>query len=80
MFGRVVGDTIYNMMKMGEVELVGGGGERPLYPTQIKLTEVLVNPFEGMLRREHSRKTEGLEDVKSKKKGKKKGCQNIVKF
>lgn len=80
MFGRVVGDTIYNMIKMGEAELVDCGGERPLYPTQIKSTEVLVNPFEGMLRREHSQKVGGLEDVRSKKKGKKKAAKTLLSF
>ncbi|KAI9845453.1 MAG: Peptidyl-prolyl isomerase cwc27, partial [Pleopsidium flavum] len=52
MFGRVVGDTIYNLMKMGEAELVGEGSERPLYPAKVTGTEILVNPFEDMVRRE----------------------------
>ncbi|KAH0542585.1 hypothetical protein FGG08_002993 [Glutinoglossum americanum] len=47
MFGRVVGDTIYNLMKMSEAELVEGT-ERPLYPTKILSTEILVNPFEDV--------------------------------
>ncbi|KAL9046397.1 MAG: hypothetical protein Q9214_000756 [Letrouitia sp. 1 TL-2023] len=50
MFGRVVGDTIYNVMKMSEVELASDGGERPLYPTKITGTEILVNPFQDMVR------------------------------
>ena len=49
MFGRVVGDTIYNLMKMAEAELADGdGNERPLYPTKILGAEILVNPFEDM--------------------------------
>ncbi|KAI4212071.1 MAG: hypothetical protein LQ351_005253 [Letrouitia transgressa] len=50
MFGRVVGDTIYNVMKMSEAELAGDGGERPLYPTKITGTEILVNPFQDMVK------------------------------
>ena len=52
MFGRVVGDTIYNLMKMGEAELTDAeGSERPLYPTKITGAEILVNPFEDMMAR-----------------------------
>ncbi len=67
MFGRVVGDTIYNLMKMGEAELVDGS-ERPLYPTRITGTEILVNPFEDMKRRE----TKAKPVVETKKEVKKK--------
>ena len=57
MFGRVEGDTIYNLVKMGEAELAADqGSERPLYPTKITGTEVLVNPFEDMVKRELSRR------------------------
>lgn len=65
LFGRVVGDTIYNLMRMAEAELVEGSA-RPLYPTRILGAEVLVNPFEGMERRETvvGRKVEGVESKK----------------
>ncbi|KAI9680327.1 MAG: Peptidyl-prolyl isomerase cwc27 [Trizodia sp. TS-e1964] len=56
MFGRVIGDTIYNLAKMGEAELVEGGNNRPVYPTRILATEVLVNPFDDMVRREKKAK------------------------
>src|ERR1700761_2831956 len=50
LFGRVEGDTIYNLMKMAEAELVEGeGSERPLYPTKVTGAELLVNPFEDMV-------------------------------
>ncbi|KAK5629502.1 hypothetical protein RRF57_005217 [Xylaria bambusicola] len=49
-FGRVVGDTIYNLARMGEAE-VAEGSERPLYPIKITGTEILVNPFDGMKKR-----------------------------
>lgn len=53
MFGRIEGDTIYNLMKMAEADLAQDGGDRPLYPTQITSTEVLLNPFEDMVKRMH---------------------------
>ncbi|MDI1485861.1 MAG: Peptidyl-prolyl isomerase cwc27 [Ramalina farinacea] len=53
LFGRVVGDTVYNLMKMGEAELQPGeGSERPVYATRITGAEILVNPFEDMVVRE----------------------------
>ena len=51
MFGRIVGDTIYNLARLGEAELVDGT-ERPRYPIRITGVEVLVNPFEDMQKRE----------------------------
>lgn len=86
MFGRVVGDTIYNLMKMGEAELAGGeGNERPLYPTKVTGTTVLVNPFENMVRREvkaqQIAKGAGkAEEKDSKKKAKKKGGKTLLSF
>ncbi|KAL5611920.1 uncharacterized protein BROUX77_002076 [Berkeleyomyces rouxiae] len=50
LFGRVVGDTMYNLIKMGEAELVEGS-ERPMYPAKITHVEILVNPFEGLTKR-----------------------------
>lgn len=51
LFGRVAGDTIYNLAKMGEAE-VEESGERPLYPIKITHIEILVNPFDDMKKRE----------------------------
>lgn len=52
MFGRVeAGNTIFNLVKMGEADLTEEGGERPLYPTMITGMEVLVNPFADMVKR-----------------------------
>ncbi|KAL9080462.1 MAG: hypothetical protein Q9157_000776 [Trypethelium eluteriae] len=78
MFGRVVGDTIYNLMKMGDAELADDGGERPLYPTKITGVEILVNPFEDMARRVQSapRNVEKAE----KKRPKKKAAKNMLSF
>jgi peptidyl-prolyl cis-trans isomerase SDCCAG10 len=81
MFGRVVGDTIFNLMKMGEADLVDEESERPLYPTMITGTEVLVNPFEDMVARVVAAKTAGREEKQEqKKKGKKKAGKMLLSF
>ncbi|OQO03720.1 hypothetical protein B0A48_10385 [Cryoendolithus antarcticus] len=71
MFGRVEGETIYNLIKMGEAEMgEGEGSERPMYPTRITGTEVLVNPFEDMAPRvvDAPRTVREKEGVKKRKK------------
>lgn len=86
MFGRVVGDTIYNLMKMGEAELAGGeGNERPLYPTKIIGASVLVNPFEDMVKRDVTAQQiatdAGIVKKKAtKQKAKRKGGKALLSF
>ena len=81
MFGRVVGDTIYNLIKMGEADLADEGSERPLYPTMITGTEVLVNPFEDIVARVAAAKTAGKEEKsEQKKKGRKKAGKTLLSF
>jgi peptidyl-prolyl cis-trans isomerase SDCCAG10 len=48
LFGRVVGDTIYNLAKMSEMEVEN---ERPIYTIRITSAEVVVNPFKDMVAR-----------------------------
>ncbi|KAJ9642808.1 Peptidyl-prolyl isomerase cwc27 [Coniosporium tulheliwenetii] len=79
MFGRIAGDTIYNLMKMGESELTEGS-ERPLYPTKITGTEILVNPFEDMIKRVRTKFSKAEDDSKAKKKAKRKAGKNILSF
>jgi peptidyl-prolyl cis-trans isomerase SDCCAG10 len=43
LFGKVVGDTIFNMMKLQDVEV--DPDDRPVHPHKILRTKVLVNPF-----------------------------------
>jgi len=83
LFGRVAGETIYNLMRMGEAEVVGEGNERPLYPTRVTGAEVLVNPFEDMVRREYTAKpassvVEGKGEAK--KKPKKRAAKTLLSF
>ncbi|KAK6528786.1 Peptidyl-prolyl isomerase cwc27 [Orbilia ellipsospora] len=78
MFGRVVGDTLYNVMKMGQLELEDvEGSERPLYPPKILGSEILVNPFDDMKKREVKVSTAGREEKKMVKKKKPKGKQML---
>ena len=48
-FGKVVGNTLFNVLKMGELET--DKEDRPLYPPMIKSTSVLVNPFDDIIPR-----------------------------
>ncbi|PFH53227.1 hypothetical protein AMATHDRAFT_54893 [Amanita thiersii Skay4041] len=49
LFGRCVGDTIYNVVKIGEMEL--DDNERPLYPPKIKSIRIVDNPFDDIIPR-----------------------------
>lgn len=79
MFGRVEGDTIYNLMRMGEADLAEEGGDRPLYPSSVLGTEILVNPFEDMVRKvQIATRTHGDDSLKTKKR--KKAGKNLLSF
>ena len=79
MFGRIAGDTIYNLMKMGERDIAEGSEDRPLYPTKITGTEILVNPFEGMEKRVRAATTT-VEEKKVVKKPKRKAGKALLSF
>ncbi|KAJ4330019.1 Peptidyl-prolyl isomerase cwc27 [Didymella glomerata] len=79
MFGRVVGDTIYNLMKMAEADIAEGSEDRPMYPSKITGAEILINPFEDMVKRERvAQRTEPEE--KKIKKPKRKAGKNVLSF
>ena len=80
LFGRLVGDTVFNLVQMGEAEL--DDGERPLFPTKIVGAEVLVNPFPDMVKREVKRVelTSAVEEKTELKKGKKKSRKVLLSF
>ncbi|EON99335.1 putative peptidyl-prolyl isomerase cwc27 protein [Phaeoacremonium minimum UCRPA7] len=79
-FGRVAGDTIYNLAKMGEAE-VEEGGDRPLYPTKITGVEILINPFDDMKKRERVAARTAKPAASDKKKEKKrKGGKQLLSF
>lgn len=81
MFGRIEGDTIFNLMKMAEGELAEEGSERPLYPVRIVGSEILVNPFRDMVARvREAPRTQVEESDRQIKKRKKPTGRNILSF
>lgn len=79
MFGRIAGDTIYNLMKMAEAEIAESSEDRPMYPTKIIGSEIILNPFEDMVKRERiAQRTEP--EVKKVKKSKRKAGKNVLSF
>ncbi|KAH7051173.1 cyclophilin-like domain-containing protein [Macrophomina phaseolina] len=80
MFGRIEGDTIYNLMKMGEADLTEEeGSERPLYPTKIINTEIIVNPFDDMVKRVQTAQPQ-TQEKKGPKKAKRKAAKQLLSF
>ncbi|KAH8724779.1 cyclophilin-like domain-containing protein [Phaeosphaeriaceae sp. PMI808] len=78
-FGRVAGDTIYNLMKMAEAEIRDGSEDQPMYPTKITSTEIIINPFEDMVKRmQVATRTEP--EAKKAKKPKRKAGKNVLSF
>ena len=49
-FGKVVGETIFNMLRLSDCHLEDG--DRPKYPHKIIRTRVLINPFTDIFPRE----------------------------
>ncbi|KAF2824003.1 cyclophilin-like protein [Ophiobolus disseminans] len=79
MFGRVAGDTIYNLMKMAEAEIREGSDDQPMYPTKITSTEIIINPFEDMVQRARvAQRTEP--EARQAKKPKRKAGKNVLSF
>ncbi|KAL2846662.1 cyclophilin-like domain-containing protein [Aspergillus pseudoustus] len=74
LFGRIEGDTLYNMLKIADAERVEGT-ERPVYPVKITSCEVgELGPLVGKVRKRQvtatGPKTEEKPAAKKKKKGK----------
>ncbi|OLN92013.1 Peptidyl-prolyl isomerase CWC27 [Colletotrichum chlorophyti] len=78
LFGRVAGDTIYNLAKMGEAE-VTPGTDRPTYPVKITTIEILVNPFEDMVKRSRVAR-QAPKTVVVERKKKRKGGKQLLSF
>ena len=66
-FGRITGDTIYNVLQMNELEV---NGEVPMYPPKILSTQVLHSPFDDIVPRQIARAEQPK--AKSKKRERKK--------
>lgn len=72
LFGKVAGDTIYNMLKLEEGEVYEN--ERPHFPHKIIKAEILSNPFPDIVPRVLKAKKSGEEKQKKKKE---KGVKNF---
>lgn len=79
MFGRIAGDTIYNLMKMAEAEIREGTEDQPMYPSKITSTEIIINPFEDMVKKVRIAERT-VEDSKKMKKPKRKAGKNVLSF
>jgi peptidyl-prolyl cis-trans isomerase SDCCAG10 len=64
-FGKVGGNTIYNMLKLGEGET--DHSERPVYPQKIIKTKIILNPFEDIVPRVKKTKSDAAGSGASKK-------------
>ncbi|GAP85513.1 putative peptidyl-prolyl isomerase CWC27 [Rosellinia necatrix] len=78
-FGRIAGDTIYNLARIGEAE-IAEGSERPLYPIKITGTEILVNPFDDMKKRIRTARPTESAGLIEKKKKKPKADKKLLSF
>lgn len=79
LFGRIAGDTIYNLMKMAEAEIAEGSEDRPMYPTRITSAEIIINPFEDMVKKVQVAER-SQPDAKKAKKPKRKAGKALLSF
>ncbi|KAF1377833.1 hypothetical protein PFLUV_G00204840 [Perca fluviatilis] len=73
-FGKVTGDTVYNMLRLADVEC--DEEERPLNPHKIKIAEVLHSPFDDIIPRE-TKKAKKEKDKEEGKKSQSKATKNF---
>ncbi|CAJ1070104.1 spliceosome-associated protein CWC27 homolog isoform X1 [Xyrichtys novacula] len=73
-FGKVTGDTVYNMLRLAEVEC--DSEERPLNAHKIKIAEVLHSPFDDIIPRE-IRKSKKEKEKEEGKKSQSKATKNF---
>ncbi|XP_029941135.1 spliceosome-associated protein CWC27 homolog isoform X1 [Salarias fasciatus] len=73
-FGKVTGDTVYNMLRLAEVEC--DHDERPLKPHKIRTAEVLHCPFDDIEPRE-TKKSKKEKDKEEAKKSQSKATKNF---
>ncbi|KAK4274557.1 hypothetical protein QN277_017759 [Acacia crassicarpa] len=63
-FGKVTGDTVYNLLRLGELET--DKNDRPLDPPKILSIEVLWNPFDDIVPRTSQAQIQTSADTDSK--------------
>ncbi|KAE8354572.1 cyclophilin-like domain-containing protein [Aspergillus coremiiformis] len=83
LFGRIEGDSIYNLVKIADAERVEGT-ERPVYPVKVTSCEVgELGPLAGKIKKRQitaSAKTEVQDKPATKKKKKTKGSKTLLSF
>ncbi|TMW65046.1 hypothetical protein Poli38472_009213 [Pythium oligandrum] len=73
-FGKITGNTIFNLLSVGELET--DGRDRPLNPPKVLSAEVLWNPFDDIVPRDlKPRKAE--EDAAARKKKERKATKDM---
>eukprot|EP00049_Salpingoeca_infusionum_P000153 m.37674 g.37674 ORF g.37674 m.37674 type:complete len:546 (+) comp10115_c0_seq6:68-1705(+) len=76
LFGKVVGNTLFNAMRIGELEV--DKDDRPEVPPHIIKTEVLKNPFEDIVPRQLAPRVPTEEDKPKKPKRKVKAVKSFA--
>ncbi|CAF4180743.1 unnamed protein product [Rotaria sp. Silwood2] len=66
LFGKVVGNTLFNMLKLGEGEIIG---EIPVHQHKIIKAEIISNPFDNMIPQPRA-KPQIIDDDETNKKSK----------
>jgi peptidyl-prolyl cis-trans isomerase SDCCAG10 len=74
-FGKVSGETIYNMIKLNEMQT--DANERPLFPHKINKVKILNNPFPDIEPRVDRAKSSNDDSKDRKKKDKREGVKNF---
>ncbi|KAK6102954.1 Cyclophilin type peptidyl-prolyl cis-trans isomerase/CLD family protein [Brugia pahangi] len=69
LFGKIVGNTLFNMLRLGECEI--GDDDKPLTKQKILQVEILNNPFNDIIPREKKKDKKRKEKVREKKDAKK---------
>lgn len=77
-FGKITGDTVYNLMKIGDLET--DKDDRPVDPPVINSVEVLWNPFDDVVPRNLKPKEEIPDDKPQQKTAKPKKKLNLLSF
>ncbi|XP_054161388.1 spliceosome-associated protein CWC27 homolog [Oppia nitens] len=77
-FGKVTGNTIYNMIKLEESEV--DQNERPLHPYKIHSTEILLNPFPDIIPRQTNNQKKSETKVEQKSQSKATKNFNLLSF
>ncbi|KAG9488195.1 spliceosome-associated protein CWC27 homolog [Eleutherodactylus coqui] len=73
-FGKVTGDTVYNLLRLAEVDI--GEEDRPVNPHKIRSAEVLFNPFDDIVPRVTKKLKKEKQEEESKQ-PKVKGTKNF---